>query len=136
MADEVTPIEQTETVQEQEDTPASPSPSPSPKVTDPMGGQDEADIKVNGENDEAEFDYEPPFQQRMDRIEDSFSGTYQTLGTSKSGADDAKVKRDKAQTVYDGKLTEVSDARSDNLVATRDYIRILQEHEATLVGEG
>ena len=79
---------------------------------------------------------EPPFQERMDGIRDSFRETYQAFGSSKSGASDAKTELDKAQTVYDGKMTEVSDARSDNLVATREYIRILQEHENTLVAQG
>ena len=34
------------------------------------------------------------------------------------------------------KMSEVSDARTGNLDATRDYIRILQEHESALVAQG
>ena len=38
--------------------------------------------------------------------------------------------------VYDGKMTEVSHAGGESLTATRDYIRILQEHESALVAQG
>ena len=72
----------------------------------------------------------------MDGIRDSFRETYQAFGSTKSGAQDAKTELDKAQAVYDGKVGEVSTARTSNLEATRGYIRILQEHEATLVSDG
>lgn len=108
---------------------------PSPKSTEPVGvpvGPE--DVKVT---DEPMMDQDPPtFQHRMDGVRDSFRETYSAFTGSKTGASEAKVELDKAQAVYDGKMTEVSDARTENLVATRDYIRILQEHEATLVAEG
>ena len=90
---------------------------------------DEADVKMDGQDP-------PSFQDRMDGVRDSFRETYQAWGSTKGGAQDAKAELDKAQVVYDGKVAEVSDARTSNLESTRGYIRILQEHEAALVGDG
>ena len=109
---------------------SSPSPSPSPSaMADTPVEDEEEDVKVDGQDP-------PSFQERMDGVRDSFRETYQTFTSTKGGAQDAKTELDKAQVVYDGKVAEVSDARTDNLESTRGYIRILQEHEATLVGEG
>ena len=132
MSDEVITIPVVATnpeAQEVLDSAPSPEPSPSPMVTEASGGQDEEDVKVDGQTP-------PSFQERMDGVRDSFRETYQTFTSTKGGAQDAKTELDKAQVVYDGKVAEVSDARTDNLESTRGYIRILQEHEATLVGDG
>ena len=132
MADEVSTISvvaASPEAQEVLDSGPSPDPSPSPMVTEASDGQDEEDVKVDGQDP-------PSFQERMDGVRDSFRETYQTFTSTKGGAQDAKTELDKAQVVYDGKVAEVSDARTDNLESTRGYIRILQEHEATLVGEG
>ena len=112
----------------------SPSPSPSPKVTEPSDGSDE---EQDMDEEQDRQDAAPlPFHQRMDGVRDSFRETYGAFSTSKIGASDAKVELDKAQSVYDGKMTEVWHAGSENLTATRDYIRILQEHESALVAQG
>ena len=110
-----------------------PSPSLSPMPDTPV----EADDEDADEADDTMWEEGPAtFQQRMDNIRDSFRETYQVLGNSTSGAAEAKVERDKAQVAYDGKAAEVSNAATSNLEATRGYIRILQEHEAVLVGHG
>ena len=131
MADEVNPIPVVAISDEAQDVldPApSTSPSPSPTVTEPSDGEVEEPVK----QDAAPL----PFQVRMDGVRDSFRETYSAYGTSITGAWDAKAELDKAQGVYDGKMTEVSHAGGENLTATRDYIRILQEHESALVAQG
>ena len=132
MADEVSTISVVAVSDQAQDvldeTPSSASPSPSPKVAEPSGGEDhEADMQDGAPR---------PFQERMDEVRDSFRETYQEFGSTTSGAREAKTELDKAQTVYDGKVVEVSHAATSNLEATRCYIRILQEHEAVLVGHG
>ena len=106
----------------------SPSPSPSPSVTEASDGQDH--------EDDMQDERPLSFQERMDGIRDSFRETYSAFSNSKTGASDAKGELDKAQAVYDGKMTEVRYAGTENLSATRDYIRILQEHESALVAQG
>ena len=136
MADEaettipVTPVSETaKQVLDESSPPPSPSPMPDTPVEDDDAAADEADVKMEGQDP-------PSFQERMDGIRDSFRETYQSWGSTKGGAQDAKAELDKAQVVYDGKVAEVSDARTSNLESTRGYIRILQEHEAALVGDG
>ena len=138
MADEASTIPVvaiSDEAQEVLDSTPSTSPSPSPKVTEPSDGQDhEADMQ----DEEPDRQDAAPlsFQERMNGVRDSFRETYSAFSASKTGASDAKVELGKAQTVYDGKMTEVWHAGGENLTATRDYIRILQEHESALVAQG
>ena len=77
----------------------------------------------------------PTFQERLDDSRDAFRSTRKTYDGSKSSVADAKAEMEQAQVTYDDAMSAASVSRSEHLGDTRDLIRVLQEHEARLIGE-